>query len=97
MLDDSRPALPLAEIAASGDPAGLLARRLVMLDARTPPDEYEEWIRQGRQAIERAGNEGAFVGLDAAGELTDERVRDLLTRAGWAMLEALLAQKEGAA
>ncbi|MCY2932373.1 MAG: DNA repair exonuclease [Planctomycetota bacterium] len=97
VLDDSRPALPLAPIAASGDPAGLLARRLVMLEERAPAGEYEEWIRQGRRAIERAGNEGAFVGLDADSQLTDERVRDLLTRAAWAMLEALLAQKEGPA
>ena len=98
VLDDSRPTLPLAQIAASSDPAGLLARRLVMLDERSPADEYEEWIRQGRHAIERARNEGPFVGLDAHGdELTEERVRSLLCRAAWAMLEALLAQKEGAA
>ena len=94
--DHSRADIPLEDVARASDPAGLLARRLLLLERRSPEEAYRQLLRQGRAAIERAGGEAAFAGLDDDAALTDQHVEQQLVRAGLWLLEELLAQKEPA-
>lgn len=94
--DEARPALDLGRIAVGSDPAALLARRLVALEAGGP--EADRLIagaeaRMGAElarttAFDRLELERDDVGVDR------ERVRIALLHSGTRALEDLLAQRE---
>ena len=93
--DLSQPDLPLEDIARSNDPAGLLAKRLLLLDRQTPDESYHELIRAARQSIQRQRSSSVFASLpDSTDQPTDEEVRGMLRNVGLTMLDHLLAQKE---
>jgi len=93
--DLSRPDLDLEDIAGANDPAGLLARRLLILDRAAPEEAYLELIRAAGEAIHKRRSASAFVSLpDSTDPPGEEEVRDMLVSAGMRMLDNLLAQKE---
>ena len=98
VVDRSRPDLALDEIARASDPAGLLARRLVVLDRQEPADDFRALIDDARARMDARRNDLKYARLpDAVDDLSDEAVRQTLVAAGFALLENLLAQKEGRA
>ena len=96
--DLSRPDIPLEEVAGSSDPAGLLARRLILLETREPSEDYERLIRDvGRVTGERR-SQPVFASLpDSTAGQTEEQIRATLMSAGMAVLDDLLAQREAQA
>ena len=93
VVDRSRSALRLEELASSADPAGLLASRLLALeraDASAP-----ELIRRARQALEPVAGARTWSQLDPVplSSLSDEALRALLLDSGVRALEALLEQR----
>ena len=92
IADETRPAVPLADIARSDDPAGLLAQRLVLLESRRPKDAYHRLIREARSQMDDPRRRGVYAPLPGAADaLTDDAVRDLLMKAGLRVLDHLLA------
>ncbi len=95
--DATRPDHSLDDLARSSDPAGLLARRLLTLERREPAAAYESVMRRGRRAVEEERKLSAYLILDDAMQPPDdEHVRQTLLRAGFAVLDELMAQKEAA-
>jgi len=93
--DSSQPDIPLEDIARSNDLAGLLARRILTLDSREPPDAYQKLIDAARRPIEEGRSRPQFASLLGDDEsLVEEQVRGLLLKAGLRALEELLTQKE---
>lgn len=93
--DLSRPDLALEDIAGSSDPAGLLAKRLLLLDRKTPEEPYLELIRAARRAIQEQRSRSVFGSLpDSTEQPGDEEVRGMFMKVGLNMLDHLLAQKE---
>ena len=93
--DLSRPTIPLENIARSRDLAGLLARRVLTLERRDPPDAYQKLIDTAKRSIDEGQSRAQFASLPGSAEsLGGEQIRDLLLKAGLLALEELLAQKE---
>ncbi len=96
--DATRPDHSLADLVRSTDPIGLLARRLLALESGEPAELVQSLIRQGRESVEAQRRSPAFLLLDNLGQPpNDEAVRATLLRAGYAVLDSLLGQKEGTA
>ncbi len=96
--DATRPDHSLDDLARSTDPVGLLARRLLALERREPAEWYERLIRHGRTTMEEQRRSVAYLALDDSAQPADEeQVRQTLLRAGFAMLDEFIAQKEAAA
>ena len=96
--DDTRPDVALESLAGAKDPAGLLARRLLVLDTRRPSEAYEALLAKAREAVTGPWSSMVFSSLPGAAEgLTDEKVREALLRTGFRALDRLLAQKEAGA
>jgi len=95
ILDSSRPDFDLQELSRSPDPAGLLAKRLLVLDGQVPADEYSDLIRRARAPLEEERANPAFALLpDSTDTVPDEEIRGTLLEAGLIALDELLAQKE---
>jgi hypothetical protein len=86
VVDRSEPALDLERIAATDDPPGLLARRLLRLRAGE-----DELLPQARRELSRAAADSWWRQLGPIG-LEDDHVRELLLAAGMRALEELLRQ-----
>ena len=96
--DLSRPDLDLDDIAGSNDPAGLLARRLLLLERQDPPEPHLELIRAAGRAIQKKRSGSVFALLpDSTRQPGDEEIRGMLMKVGLDMLDNLLAQKEARA
>jgi len=95
-IDDlSRPDIPLEDIARSNDLAGLLARRVLILEHREPADIYQKLVAAAKRPIEEGRSKPQFASLPGNAEsLREEQIRDLLLKAGLLALEEFLAQKE---
>jgi len=96
LTDAVRPEIDLAALAAKSDPPGLLARRLLLVDA-SPADETAardraHLLRAARNARTTIARRKEFV---AAGyvEPTDEELADEVRAAGLAALEELHASR----
>lgn len=93
--DLSRPDVPLEDIAKSTDPAGLLARQLILLETRQPTEDYQRLVRDAGLAMQERRSQPVFASLpDSTAGQTGEQVRSTLIRAGTAVLDILLAQRE---
>jgi DNA repair exonuclease SbcCD nuclease subunit len=92
--NQTRPDIDLENVARSNDPAGLLARRLMVLDEGRPDEEYNALLQRARPGLDkqRATNEYASL-PDNQQPLSDERIRDLLFEAGIATLDKLLSKE----
>lgn len=94
VLAETRPEIPLHQLAERSDPPGLLAQRLLWLE--TPHSETaRRLIADGRKRLEQLRRESRWQALDTQ-PLDDAEVIDWLWRSGTRMLEHLLAQ-QGAA
>lgn len=86
------PALDLEELARSSDPAGLLARKLLILQAGEN-EERQALIQDAQQRLTPVVNQRAFATLDS--DRSDpERIAGLLESAALRALDELLAQRE---
>lgn len=90
--NNTAPARDLARLAASNDPAGLLARELQALERGE--DLAADLVAAGRVHLATAASHSNFGALDPP-SLGDTTVRGLLLEAGYRALEELLAQREG--
>jgi len=91
---DCRPRLPLEAMAAQGDPAGLLAAQLLLLQRKEPRDEYQRLLAQAGKLLEGVQQRYAGFGLESAAGISEHEAAALLYQAGLRMLEELHAQKE---
>ena len=91
----ARPQLDLEQIASSSDPAGLLARRILMLESDEQTDEYQKLLAEGRAAMLHVQARNQFIPLQATPP-DDEQVREVLLEAGLRVLDALMTQKQEA-
>lgn len=95
--DQSKPDISLEEIAHSTNPAGLLARRLLLLERRDPLEEYQKLVERAKRSIDESRSLPQFVALQNNAisiEQEQEQVTDLLLQSGLRALDELLAQKE---
>ena len=94
--DGTQPDVRVEEIARSNDPAGLLARRLLLLERREPEAAYRRLIRGASEAIEQQRSRSAFAFVPGAGEApSEDTARSMLIKTGLSLLDHLLAQKGG--
>jgi len=89
--DDARPGWDLHALARSEDPPGLLARRLLELEAGA--EESETLVESARATLRDRATAPAFLPLEIA-EPTPAVARERLLRAGLHALDRLLRQKE---
>ncbi len=87
LVDESVPALDLERLACSDDPPGLLARRLIALQAGSAEGldlaaRFDDELRRAWRAAQLEGEPGP-----------PEDLRPLLIQAGWEALRTLLAQR----
>jgi len=94
VLNAARPDISLADRAATGDPAGLLARRLAVLDNRQPPEEYRQLVRRAKRSIVSSEAMRGFASATGdTAEISDDEAAEMLMATGWAILDSLLAQE----
>lgn len=92
VLVETRPEIPLHQLAERSDPPGLLARRLLWLE--TPhAEEARRLIADAGKRLEQIRRESRWQALNPA-PLEDEEIIDWLRRSGTRLLEDLLAQHE---
>ncbi|MEX2502798.1 MAG: hypothetical protein WD336_10515 [Trueperaceae bacterium] len=102
VTDDTLPAIDLTEHAATRGAPGVLARLLLDLDAESPSEATDAWLREARAAIRDVdadrsygslGDDPDAGGLDSgashAGAMDGDAARDLLRRQARAMLRRL--------
>ncbi len=96
--DRARPALDLGRLARSADPSGLLARRLLALDApagdAAAQAERARLTQVARAAWSTAARRSEFSALGRA-EPSDEEIAEELRAAGLVALEELVASRGG--
>ena len=89
----TRPEIPLDELAERGDPAGLLARRLLVLEREVDDADRRALVAEARGKLEARTREEQWSGLRVQSP-DDGATVELLQRSGMRMLERLLAQRE---
>jgi predicted phosphodiesterase len=87
IIDQSRPMLDLRELAGTDDPPGLLARKILALEA--DGDAGDELVRQARPRLEKAWKRNGVEGVASE----PPEIRAILLRSGYDALDGLLAQK----
>jgi len=88
--DDAAPLLDLDELAKSGDPPGLLARRLLALTSDDA--EAQAWIGDAQRRLRTVLERGSAWRVLDPRRLENSDTRSLLLRAGMEVLEEMLAQ-----
>ncbi len=91
----TRPRLSLESIAERKDPAGLLARRLLLLDRPEDDPDRQELLQEARRRLQGKAEDSRWSQLDAH-ELSDADAEEWLRVAGNRLLERMLSQFEGA-
>jgi DNA repair exonuclease SbcCD nuclease subunit len=96
--DRTAPAMDLRALARSKDPAGLLARKLLVLESGEPAGELQRILKRGRAAVGEIYAIPAFRALgDEEGEtLDDEALRTRMLRSARSLLDTLFEQREAA-
>jgi len=92
LIPDTRPEMPLAELATRQDPAGLLARRLLLLESGDDSKARRRLLADGRERLLAQARDARWQGLEAA-EPDEEAVADWLRQAGLRLLEKMLRQQ----
>ncbi|MBB5021941.1 metallophosphoesterase family protein [Desulfurispira natronophila] len=90
-----RPPVALEELAQRRDPVGLLARRMVLLDAPPENPERQQLLQQTRQQLAASAQDARWSAL-APSEPDDVGTAHWLRQSGLALLEQMLAQQEQA-
>ena len=90
------PSIDLAKRATRSDPAGLLAKRLVLLKNEEADEEYCAMLTRARAAIVSSDVWKAFSAIapGQATDITDAELVKMLSAVGVKALDAMLAQKE---
>ncbi len=91
---ETLPVIGLEELAARGDPPGLLAQRLLLLERPATDPERRALIDAARPQLAAVAREGRWQAL--APEPGEDEVADWLRRAARLALERLLAQRDAA-
>lgn len=89
----TRPEIPLDELAGRSDPAGLLARRLLLLERPVDDSERRALVAEARRKLEARAREEWWSGLRVQPP-DDEASAEWLQRSGMRLLERLQAQLE---
>lgn len=89
----TRPEIPLDELAERRNPAGLLARRLLLLKRPVDDTERRALVTEAHGKLEARAREERWSGLHAQPP-DDEATAEWLQRSGMRLLERLLAQRE---
>jgi DNA repair exonuclease SbcCD nuclease subunit len=89
----TRPEIPIDELAGRSDPAGLLARRLLLLERPVDDTERRALVTEAHGKLEARAREERWSGLHAQPP-DDEATAEWLQRSGMRLLERLLAQRE---
>ena len=85
--------IPLDELAGRSDPAGLLARRLLLLERPADDSQRRALLAEARRMLEPRTREERWSGLHAQSP-DDDATAQWLQRSGMRLLERLLAQRE---
>lgn len=93
---ETRPEIPLTELAERSDPPGLLARRLLLLDRPEDDPDRRALLADARRRLDPVARDARWQPLGDAG-LDDTAVADWLLQSGMRLLERMLAQREDAA
>ncbi|NLF26153.1 MAG: DNA repair exonuclease [Deltaproteobacteria bacterium] len=96
IMQNCRPQVPLQTLAAGQDPAGLIARKLLILEQRLPQHDYTELLAAGRRHI-LAALQQADLPHEFNSNLEDPEVASVLDQAAASLLNLLLSQKEQSA
>jgi len=102
LIPQTLPEIPLEELASRQDPAGLLARRLLLLDSQDDSqvdrqvdrEARRRLLAEGRERLKSQAGDPRWQGL-AEPPLDDEVVVDWLRQAGLRLLEQMLRQQSG--
>lgn len=94
LLNETRPAYDLHDLARGNDPPGVLARLLLSLDCGTSDEKYDVLLQRARNAMAAVYAQKEYGGLSADGEPDAEAARTQLLRQGYLLLDTLLTQKE---
>lgn len=91
---ETLPLVDLAALSLQADPAGLLARRLVLLERQDGDPERRALLEEARKELTSVEGNSAFkaLGRDPSSEA---ELADLMLRAGRLALDQLLSGKEG--
>lgn len=90
---EALPAIDLQELARGTDPAGLVARKLLVLRG-ADSSERQRLIEGARRSLQSACNSSEFADLDLAPP-DEAQAATVLERAALRALDELLAQREG--
>ncbi|WP_028492003.1 DNA repair exonuclease [Thioalkalivibrio sp. ALE19] len=93
ILADTRPPVDLDELARRQDHAGLLARRLQLLEHPADDPDRRALLEQARERLASVATDARWRGLPEAG-LDDEAVAARLADSGSRLLEHLLADPD---
>ena len=88
-----QPEIPLEKLAQRSDPAGLLARRLLLIDRPSDDPERQASLKEARAKLEKKIREARWSDLQLSPP-SEEEAADWLRRAGLSLLERMLAQRE---
>ncbi|MCP1727052.1 DNA repair exonuclease SbcCD nuclease subunit [Natronospira proteinivora] len=94
LIPHTLPEIPLAELADRQDPAGLLARRLLLLDSDGDSEARRRLLAEGRERLMARARDPRWQGLGEP-SLDDAAVADWLRQAGRRLLEQMLRQQDG--
>ncbi|XOZ34117.1 metallophosphoesterase family protein [Halomonadaceae bacterium KBTZ08] len=90
-----QPTIDLAELARRGDPVGLLAQRLLLLDRDKDDPERQALIQEAQQHLRQQAERSQWQALPSQA-ISEADAVDWLRRGGMAALEGLLAQGRAA-
>ncbi len=90
----TRPEQDLRQLAGSGDPIGLLARRLIVLDRPADDPARRRLLEGARQCLQGVVDEPRWAGIKRPA-LDHEAVADHLRETGARIMEKLIEQREG--
>lgn len=90
---ETLPAMPLEALAARDDPAGLLARRLLVLERPAEDPERRALLADAREALLPVAREARWQPLEP-GDPDDADLADWLERAARSALDSLVRQQE---
>lgn len=95
IINQAQPDLALDQMARANDLPGLLARKLLLLENQTPAEDYRALLDQAQRKLHKTWDDSNYQTGEAE-ELSDQRLRETLLRAGAIALDGLLKTKRDA-